>query len=818
MEAITRQNHYVPIWYQKRFILGPKTSLYHLDFDPPTTEIDDGRVVRGRNIEPRSPKRCFRERDLYTTRFGNTINDEVERYLFGAIDNDGANAVRAFANNDVATIHRLFRRFFEYLDAQKLRTPKGLDWIRSKYPTLTQLDLMLEMQHLRQMHCTMWFECVREIVSAEQSDVKFIVTDHPVTTYNAACPPTSAASQYPEDPSIALNGTQTVFALSVDHCLVLTNLEYAKDPTGIDLMAPRENARYYGQTITRTDALVRGRKLSREDVISINQLMKARARRFIAASEKDWLYPESANPGTWEAIGKVLSPPVDELWHFGGEIYIGYKDGSTQYQDPFGRTSGSHTYLKKKRQPTAALAPNDLCGCGSGREFTRCCESVSEDDRPPWDVYSIRERNIILSNAVVDTLGLSSGKTWDDVRKELSEDQVKRIHVLFESLWPKDTDIANLLPRPDNRAFRALYLGTVDPRTIAASVTSWLVYFDEIVVLSPFVNAGYIKPEFSPVHSPGQFKEQTLKNVALLIALMPLIDAGVIHLVPDPEEFNDALRRAVREMVEERRTDWTPTRRDMEPFRELAKDDLKRSTLRLPDESLRGLILRSSPGLGAEQVEGAIRYMKEQLVQDPLALLQPLTPGEGGGQLQITRGISLELALFLAQLTGSAIYTDVPFLWKHLHSHASTTNEAHATSTWAALSERIRSIEFTLEANPQLTLEMRKAGQLGDIRDLFRRIWNAIRTQDEGSDTSRIAEQLARELHEADEMMRTVWQACDPTSAPSARFQRHIEISVPASGFGHNTVRRLLITFGRAKYLRAIPMALFVKAARASRT
>jgi hypothetical protein len=52
-------------------------------------------------------------------------------------------------------------------------------------------DLMGEMQELRQMHCTMWLEAAREIVSAEASDVKFILTDHPVTIYNAQCPPLS---------------------------------------------------------------------------------------------------------------------------------------------------------------------------------------------------------------------------------------------------------------------------------------------------------------------------------------------------------------------------------------------------------------------------------------------------------------------------------------------------------------------------------------------------------------------------------------------------------------------------------------------------
>ena len=210
-----------------------------------------------------------------TTRFGKTINDEVERFLFGAINTSGARAVRAFAGNNPQAIHNHFQSFFAYLDAQKLRTPKGLDWIEIGYPRLTQFELMEEMQRLRQMHCAMWIECVREIVSAKKSDVKFIVTDHPVTAYNAACPPGSPMCQYPDDPPITLNGTQTVFALDGDHCLILTNLEYAKDARGVDILAPRQNARYLGSSLVRTNAMIRTRSLTRDEVVSINSLLKA---------------------------------------------------------------------------------------------------------------------------------------------------------------------------------------------------------------------------------------------------------------------------------------------------------------------------------------------------------------------------------------------------------------------------------------------------------------------------------------------------------------------------------------------------------------
>ena len=81
------------------------------------------------------------------------------------------------------------------------------------------------------MHCTIWTEGVREIISAEDADVKFIISDHPVTIYNHAAPPDARTCAYPHDPPIALKASQTIFPLIRDCCLILTNLEYARDPS-----------------------------------------------------------------------------------------------------------------------------------------------------------------------------------------------------------------------------------------------------------------------------------------------------------------------------------------------------------------------------------------------------------------------------------------------------------------------------------------------------------------------------------------------------------------------------------------------------------
>ena len=806
---ITRQNHYVPIWYQRGFILGPTKTLQYLDLHPPETELPNGRTIIGKALRRRSPKQCFRERDLYTTRFGRTWNDEIEKFLFGAIDANGATAIRAFAANDRQLIHKYFLRFFEYLNSQKLRTPKGLDWIRARYPSLAQVDLMLEMQHLRHMHCTMWVEGVREIVSAENSDVKFIATDHPVTAYNPALPPTSAACEYPEDPSIGLKGTQTVFALDADHCLILSNLEYARDPTGTDLLALRQNARYAGQTVVRTDAMIRTRMLTPEEVVSINSLLKARSRQYVAAREEAWLYPENTGSLTWEDIGNILLPRRDMLWEFGGEIYVGYRGGSTHYQDAFGRTDHSHEFLKKKESLTEG-GPNDRCGCGSGRKYKKCCLGVPVEDRPPRDVYGIVDRNRMFCNAVVDILGLNKNRSWGEVRRELTNDQVERIHEILRMLWPPATDIADLLPRPDERVFRAVYMGLIDPRTIDVSVISSLAYFDEIVIVNPFPNPVYMKPEFSPTKSPEKHKSQVLKNASVLLTLQPFIDAGIVHLVPDPMEFNVDFRRALMEAMEKRTANWQLENRETRLGRALVKDDLERETLRLPAAALRQIIRDSQPDLGADGVERTLRYIKEKLANDPLGLLQPIAGGKAGGELHIYRGVSLELALFFAHLTGAAVYTDQPAYWRQLHEHTSAARELGQRSQWTPLSDKLASLIFTIEANPWISMEIRKAGKIGPLRSVFRRILHTALTQRGNPDLGKTVKQLVASLDAASVKADSEWAGCSTTTGPSVRFRRRMELSVPVEGFNMNSVHRLLVTSGRANYMQSVPMSLLL--------
>lgn len=232
-KQLTRNNHYVPQWYQKGFTID-SNQLHYLDLTPEKKVLPSGKTIKFNERKLLPPSQCFFEYDLYTTFFGPFISDIIERKMFGKIDDDGARAVRAFIDGDQRERHDRFIDFFTYIDAQKTRTPKGLNWLKEQYAELDQAHLMMEMEAAQKMHCTIWLEGVREIVSAKETDIKFIISDHPVTIYNYSCPPSSQYCKYPNEPSIALKTNWDSLGLHRDFSGNLTGIcSILRDVIGI---------------------------------------------------------------------------------------------------------------------------------------------------------------------------------------------------------------------------------------------------------------------------------------------------------------------------------------------------------------------------------------------------------------------------------------------------------------------------------------------------------------------------------------------------------------------------------------------------------
>src|SRR5260370_42555827 len=80
-----RHNHYVPEWYQRRFMLPGKGTYWYLDLQPDQVVRDGHRHTR-RALLPWGPGRCFTEDDLYTTRWGGRENVDIEKFFFDSVD------------------------------------------------------------------------------------------------------------------------------------------------------------------------------------------------------------------------------------------------------------------------------------------------------------------------------------------------------------------------------------------------------------------------------------------------------------------------------------------------------------------------------------------------------------------------------------------------------------------------------------------------------------------------------------------------------------------------------------------------------------
>jgi hypothetical protein len=799
----TRNNHYVPQWYQEGFFEPGRNTLAYLDMAPPRKVLADGRVIFEKSKFDSPTARAFSQRDLYSTFFGTSVNDEIERRLLGDIDSRGARAIRAFAGTDVSEWHRHFQTLFEYIDIQKIRTVKGLDWLKAQYPALTQNELMVEMQGIQMMHCTIWSEGVREIISAEDAHVKFIISDHPVTIYNHAVPLEAPLCVYPQDPGIALKASQTIFPLNRNFCLIFANLEYAKNPSTSPL-EKRTFARNYRTSMVRTDAFIRSRKLTDEEVSRVNYVIKARARRYIAAGRAEWLYPEKTVSEPWEQLAKTLLPPANELWHFGGDLFAKFEDGHVHYQDAFGRTEKERDFLKKD-PPITPLRPADWCGCGSGRTFKVCCKPKPTALRPTWNELSIRERNLMLYNGIVNILGLKQGTDWVSIRRNLSDDQISKIYFLYQGLWPLETDLLQLLPKPDGTA-RAVYTGPVHPTAIAEVALGASLYFGELIIQHPFVNAATVKKEFSPVENPTSYRQEFLKTVLFFLTVMPLVERGLVNLIPDPCDFDVHLRGQVWRMANARSREIESDLHKEPRLKGLIEQDARRALMSLPGDVLKSQLLRHHPKLGKADLDETLRGIEQLKEQDPLAVLQPMAGGKEGGQFSVMKlAPNFEMAMYLAQATGSCIVTDSLIRWNEV----GRTIYRRSKGAGPCLSELAHSIKGTKFAFPQgvanitvLASEMTFAAYPALMRDIFKYLSKVSNLGIKPNVEANLNARFARAHFPAQAMIKKARMvACDS----------RISCAFPAEGIQDNTVNRLLLMSSSERHLPSVPMAFLIE-------
>jgi hypothetical protein len=305
-EAAFRKNHYVPVWLQKRFLRGSgPNSFSRLDLNPDTYMDSLGNKKIGNSIRVLGPEKMFREFDLYTTKFGSEFSTEIEEKFFGEIDRlapETFDYFEEFSHPKYKNHH--FQNLLRTVSIQKLRTPKGLMALAEFQPANNWNELLFALQKLQNLYCAHWTEAVWAVVKSAPETPGFLLSDHPVTTYNQAFFPGSPLCAGHRDPEIWRNGTFTIVPLSRKTALIFTNVSWIRNPHG-DPKKLRPNPSPFRTAMFDWRGIQTGRTLTRTETLEINYIIKTRASRYVASYDENWLYPERELSSThWSRFGK----------------------------------------------------------------------------------------------------------------------------------------------------------------------------------------------------------------------------------------------------------------------------------------------------------------------------------------------------------------------------------------------------------------------------------------------------------------------------------------------------------------------------------
>jgi len=472
------------------------------------------------------------------------------------------------------------------------------------------------------------------------------------------------------------------------------------------------------------------------------------------------------------------------------------------------------------------IGRNDPCPCGSGRKYKKCCLNKQPSSSPSSVLAnrSIRERNLILLSAIWDIFGFSKGKSWNDVRREMSNDQIRELYRVVGWLWSLDTDIISLLPKPDSK-LRGFYMGETKPDFLAIlqNIVRYSLYTDEILVVSPFMNPRCLAQDFNPLVHPELYKQDTLEMVYFVLKLFPWIESGIVNLIPDPADFDYSLRKAVWGMAEKR---WKEqglelskeTLAEIEPR---GKRMLEKTMYRLPKDQLAISIKRALPQLTDKQLADQIEYVQKLRKKDPMIIDQELPPS---GELHITRyGANLELGLYIGQLTGSYLYTDKTEQWDEILSSKQTSPSE--PEVWSPLTKSFQSLEFNFldKIDPQFAYRLKEEGRLDRFRHFLRKVWVDIGGNPSVDQADKLAREYGDELQEEYAKTKEEWAQIDKdllkwlsgstgiSAVISTLAKGGLDWQIPTAGFCITGVLKLLQSrTDRKNFRQNVSLAVFL--------
>jgi hypothetical protein len=107
----------------------------------------------------------------------------------------------------------------------------------------------------------------------------------------------------------------------------------------------------------------------------------------------------------------------------------------------------------------------------------------------------------MLFTGMSNILGIAEDRDWITVRREITDEKIRDVYGLYDALWPRETNLLAMLPKPDGEA-RAIYTGVLHPSVIANCALGLSLYFDELLIEHPFIHPRTVTKKFSPLEHP----------------------------------------------------------------------------------------------------------------------------------------------------------------------------------------------------------------------------------------------------------------------------------------------------------------------------
>jgi len=476
------------------------------------------------------------------------------------------------------------------------------------------------------------------------------------------------------------------------------------------------------------------------------------------------------------------------------------------------------------------IGRNDPCPCGSGKKYKKCCLNKERGAfMSPYhhtmsnikfnrngNTLSLYERNMTLVNGIIDIFSLNKEKDWTEIKKKISKDHIKELYKLIAWLWPPDTNIASLLPKPENK-LRSLYLGFMHPESVLNSVVRYSLYCDQILVMNPFMNPWCVAEKYNPLVHPKEHIADTLKWILFIMRLAPWIQSQHIILIPDPGDFDYQLRKQTWELAEKRLQNFS--KEDFVNDSELnkySKEDFKRMWLSAPTQAMRQKLKEYDPKMSEKDIDEMMEYIEKLKDQDPYC---PTNPNETGmSRLHTSQtGANLEMGLFLSQMTGSYLYTDFDLRWKEISSIANYENNRQ--EIWGPITQAFQKLDFKFlnKVDPIFANQIRQDGRLESMRNFLRKTQLSLSSDNKINQETILdfKDELVEEYNKAE----VEWEKIDSdlikwvTSEGGfgSILTAGMNWQIPALGFSIAAVGNLLSArFERKRFRKNVPLSVFV--------